>query len=230
MELALTMAKGPLFRFALAVLLIGLARQGVLILWPAFFAWRRARDRSIPWGKLLRDIGFWLVPVGHVVRGRQFTSAISYLFHFGLILVPLFLADHLSLWATATGLQIPGLPVWVGDTLTLVTSVAITLLLIYRAFHPLMRQFTVAEDYFVLVLILIPFLSGYTAGRAGNPISYEGMLLLHIVSSELLMIAVPFTKLSHCIFFPFSRLCAELGSKLASDVAYEYRTPSKEVS
>ena len=225
MEAALAIAEGPLFRLAFAVFVFGLARQTLLILWPAYVAWRRARDRSIQWRAALLDIGSWLVPVRHFLRTRQFSAFISYSFHFGLILVPLFLSDHTALWAAATGVRLPALPDAAADGLTVVTMSGVLIMLLIRAFHPLVREFANVEDYVVLMLILVPFVTGYASGRPWNPFPYDAVLLVHIISGSALLIAIPFSKLSHCIFFPLSRICAELGAKLAIDVRYEYPTP-----
>jgi len=219
--------EGPLFRLAFAFLVVGLVRRLVLILWPAWVAWRRARDRSIAWGNYFRELGMWLFPAGHIKRSRQVYSLVSYMFHIGLILVPFFLSDHVALWAAGTGIHLPALPNRIADGLSWLTILAVTVILLYRLFHPLLRLFSQKEDYAVLALIGFVFLSGVLAGSSWNPLPYEVMRLLHVLGGEALMIAIPFTKLSHCVFFPFSRLCADLGSKLARDVSYEYSFPMK---
>ena len=126
---------------------------------------------------------------------------------------------------TSTGLILPALPNGLADGLTLLTIAGVSILLVVRVSSPLVRTFTRKEDYIVLIMILLPFLTGFAAGSSWNPLSYNLMLLLHILSAEALMIAIPFTKLSHCIFFPFTRFCADLGSKLVSDSDYLYKSP-----
>ncbi len=222
MEQLLNFAQGPLFRLALAILVVGLIRRAVLMFWPAIVAWRRARDRSVQWSRYFKDLGSWLFPVTHAMTTRWAFTTVSYLFHIGLILVPLFLADHVSLWAVSTGLTLPALPNTLADGLTLLTIAGVVLILVFRVVHPMVRRLSKGEDYAVLLLILAAFLSGYVAGQPWNPLSYNAMLLLHVLSAEAVMIAIPFTKLSHCIFFPFARLCSEVGSKIASDVDYTY--------
>jgi hypothetical protein len=64
-------------------------------------------------------------------------------------------------------------------------------------------------DYLLLLLILVPFVSGYLASHPGvNPFRWDVTMLLHILSAELLFVAVPFTKLAHVVLFPFDRLSA----------------------
>ncbi len=228
MEQALDFAQGPLFRLAFVILIAGLMRRFVLIAWPMFVAWFRARDRSLHWASIFRDIGVWLVPIGHVWRSRDIFTIVSYAFHIGLILVPVFLMEHVSLWTASSGLALPVLPKLLADTFTIVTILGVSILLVVRIVSRLVRTFTRTEDYVALLLILVPFLSGLLAGRSWNPLSYNAMLLIHILSAEALMITIPFSKLSHCIFFPFSRLCAELGSKLVTDSEYLYKSPLSE--
>jgi nitrate reductase gamma subunit len=62
-------------------------------------------------------------------------------------------------------------------------------------------------DYVLLVLILLPFASGYCAGHAGvNPFSWETMMLIHLLSAEVLFVIIPFTKLAHIVLFFFDRI------------------------
>jgi nitrate reductase gamma subunit len=59
----------------------------------------------------------------------------------------------------------------------------------------------------VLALVLAPFLSGFLAAHPSlNPLPWSGMMLLHILSAEILLVAIPFTKLAHVVLFPFDRL------------------------
>jgi nitrate reductase gamma subunit len=38
-----------------------------------------------------------------------------------------------------------------------------------------------------------------------NPISWNAMMLLHVLSADLLLVLIPFTKLAHIALFPFDR-------------------------
>ena len=62
-------------------------------------------------------------------------------------------------------------------------------------------------DYVLLLLILLPFSSGFLAAHPGlNPLPWESMMLLHLLSAELLMVLIPFTKLAHIVLFFFDRI------------------------
>jgi hypothetical protein len=51
----------------------------------------------------------------------------------------------------------------------------------------------------ILALVTAPFLTGYLATR--QMFDYDTMLVLHILSGELMLVAVPFTKLRHGLLF-----------------------------
>ena len=64
-------------------------------------------------------------------------------------------------------------------------------------------------DYVLLIMVLLPFLFGYLAGHPNlNPLPWQTMMLLHIVSAEALFIVIPFTKLAHIVLYIFDRFSA----------------------
>ena len=66
--------------------------------------------------------------------------------------------------------------------------------------------------------MLVVFLSGFLASHQWGP--YRPILILHIISGELLLVILPFSKLGHMMFFGISRayMGAEFGKHLkASD-------------
>ena len=64
-------------------------------------------------------------------------------------------------------------------------------------------------DYVLLVLVLLPFLSGYMASHPDvNPCPWNVMMLTHLLSAELLFVVTPFTKLAHVVLFFFDRVSA----------------------
>ena len=83
-------------------------------------AYRRSPDKIVPWRKSPGRPLAWLLPVGRLWRKRPVYSATSFLFHVGLLLVPLFLAAHVSaMEARDSALRWPALPQAVANWLTL---------------------------------------------------------------------------------------------------------------
>ncbi|MBU4010968.1 MAG: respiratory nitrate reductase subunit gamma, partial [Proteobacteria bacterium] len=76
---------------------------------------------------------------------------------------------------------------------------------------PEVRILTTAYDYFILLISVAPFVTGLIARyEIGN---YSLWLTIHILCGEVLLIAIPFTKLSHIVLFFASR--AQLGMDYA---------------
>ncbi len=92
MEAWLNFAKGPLFTAAFLTMILGLGRL-VLLQSHALLA-KKQRLRLVPWKRVFTETLSWAFPVRHMIPGTIVISSASFLFHFGAIIVPLFLADH----------------------------------------------------------------------------------------------------------------------------------------
>ena len=109
MEAWLDFARGPLLRFALVVMFMGLARNVFLAVWGLIEAVHRAQDKNIPYRAVFLRTLSWLVPVTRLHRHRFLNSMLSFLFHGGLLLSALFLQDHIDLWDRSWGIRWPAL-------------------------------------------------------------------------------------------------------------------------
>ena len=206
METWIDFAKGPLFTFTFLIMLIGLMRHVILQIYTLFIA-KGARLKKVAWKTMFKDIATWILPVGHLIKGTVVFSIVSFVFHIGIILVPLFLIDHIVLWEDFLGLNLPEIGRMLADYLTLLTMACIMVLLSLRIFVKRIRAMSRKLDYIILLLVFLPFLFGYMAGHPGvNPFSWELAMLLHLLSAELLFIVIPFTKLAHIVLYFFDRL------------------------
>ena len=212
MDTILEFAKGPLFRFSLAIMVLGLARVLFLALYGIVKSYFQAGDKDVPTGTILRRTLGWIIPHQHALRSRPIFSVISILFHIGLLAAPLFLYAHIELLRKDLGFGWPALPKLLADIFTILTAVTAILLIGFRALDSTVRALSRAGDYFWLVLLAIPFISGFLCIHTTlNPISYKAMLLIHILSGELIFVLIPFTKISHCVLFPFTQMISDLG-------------------
>jgi nitrate reductase gamma subunit len=111
------------------------------------------------------------------------------------------------LWEQFFGIGLPALPGVVADGLTLLSIACLLTLLGYRSMVRRARDLSGPSDYLLLILLITVFTSGYMASHpSANPIPWQAMMLLHVLSGECLLIAVPFTKLSHIVLAFFDRL------------------------
>jgi len=206
LEQWISFAKGPLFAFSLLVMLLGLLRLVIIQVYSLILRKGR-RLRNAPWKKILTDASTWVIPVRHLIAGTRVFSIVSYLFHIGILVVPILLMDHIALWENFFGVNLPAIGRGLGDVLTLFTLGCVVLLFGYRLFVPRLRSMSMFMDYVLLGMIFIPFASGYLASHPNaNPFPWNVMMLVHILSAEALFIAVPFTKLSHIVLFFFDRV------------------------
>jgi nitrate reductase gamma subunit len=208
MDAWIDFAKGPLFTIAFLVMMLGLARQvGLQIYFLTIKKGRRLRE--VPWRNMARETLSWAVPVRHMEPGTGVFSTASFLMHIGIILVPLFLVDHIALWNGFLGISLPYLSGEVADVLTLLTIACAGLLLLYRTFKTRHRLVSRPSDYLLLMAVLLPFISGFLASHPGvNPFPWQVMMLTHLLSASLLLILTPFTKLAHVVLFFFDRISA----------------------
>lgn len=206
----LILAKGPIFRFVVAIMVLGLLRLALLMTGEMIAAVHRAGDRRLPYRQIARQTLTWLVPFTRLHRSRAGYSIASFIFHLGLLCVGLFLSNHLDLLQANIGLSWRGLSKPILDGLTLAAILGVGFLLWHRVYVASSRRLSRATDYLLLIFIINIFISGYLAGRSWNPISYDGVMLFHTLNGLVLLVLVPFTKISHCVLYPLIRLGTEI--------------------
>lgn len=206
MQAWIDFGRGPLFRLAIGLMALGLLRAVVLTIVGIAEAYRRNSDRIVPWKVVARQTLGWLVPAGRLWRARPVYSSTSFLFHAGLLAVPLFLAAHVRLWRGAVGFAWPGMGQTPADYLTLMTIAAGLGLFCGRAFHRAARALSRLQDYVWPPLLIVPFATGYVCSHAAlRAEAYQALMLAHVYAADLILIMIPFTKVAHCVLTPFSQ-------------------------
>lgn len=214
-DYTLAFAKGPLFIMTFLFMCFGLLRHVYLQSIQMYETFRKVSDRRFSLWNNAKSLMEWVFPVGHVYRHKPVMSLVSIIFHVGLIVVPIFLVSHIALWKDSLGIWWPGVSIGVADALTIVTIASAVFLFFYRVFEPGTRAMSDPMDFILLILLTIPFITGFMAVHpAVNPISYNGIMLLHILSAELVFVLIPFTKLAHCVLFFFDRVSSDIFWKM----------------
>jgi len=205
-------ARGPLFRFTFALMVLGLARLVLLTIYGAVRTYILAGDKRLLW-PIIRQRTLWLLfPFSRLRRTRAAYSILSFGFHVVLIIVPIFLFAHVRLWERGIGLAWPTLPPLAAHVLTILAILAAFALFAARVGSPLSRTLSRGQDYAWPLLLTVPFVSGFFASHpAWCPVSYHAMLLIHLLSAELVFVLIPFSKIAHCVLLPFSQLVSDLG-------------------
>jgi hypothetical protein len=70
---------------------------------------------------------------------------------------------------------------------------------------------TTAYDYLLLAVTVAPFFTGFIV--ANTAAGAKGWMIAHIVTGEIMLVMIPFTKLSHFALFFLSR--AQIGLDFA---------------
>lgn len=194
---------GPVLWASLIIFVSGLALRMA-----ALYVLSRKRDRvlynhaSASWAA--RSTLHWLTPWASASMRRQPLFTLTYfVFHVCLFAVPLFLLAHNMLLYEALGIRLWSMPERWADALTLVFLVSALILAARRILRPEVRILTTPGDYALLVLTVLPFLTGFLAYHQWT--DYRAMMILHVLTAEILLVAIPFTKLAHMLLFFFSR-------------------------
>jgi nitrate reductase gamma subunit len=207
LEAWLEFGKGPLFRFCFALMILGLTRIVFLTGVNVAEAYRRNADKILPYREIFRQTLAWMFPVRRLISKRPVYSLVSFCFHLGLILTPLFLTAHVRLWKNSTGVGWLHLPQTTADILTLLTICGGFGLFLMRALYPPARTLSRKQDYLWPLLLICPFLTGFICSNiAVSPSLYGTMMLIHIYSADLIMVLIPFTKVAHCVLAPLSQV------------------------
>src|ERR1035437_6133692 len=161
MESWIEFGRGPLFRIAFSLMLLGLLRAFALTLVGIAEAYRRSPDKIVNWREVRKQTLAWLFPFTRLWRSRPIYSTLSFSFHVGLILVPLFLAAHVLLWKRSMGFAWLPMPQNLATGLTLLAIVAGIGLFLGRLFNSSARRMSRPQDFAWPLLLVIPFLSGF---------------------------------------------------------------------
>nr|CRH04974.1 conserved protein of unknown function [Candidatus Magnetococcus massalia] len=144
------------------------------------------------------------LPMQGLMKEAPVTVVAGYIFHVGFILVMLFYIPHIEQIKATIGLSWPGISTPVMDFITVITIMALIALLADRLVSPVKRLISTREDYITWLVTFLPMVTGYFAYHH-MLLPYAMMLALHLLSVELLLVVLPFTKLSHMFTFFISR-------------------------
>ena len=73
-----------------------------------------------------------------------------------------------------------------------------------RAFNPYIRALSSPDDYFSILLLTVWFAFA-TLAAPNNIANGEGILLTYFIMTAFFLIYVPFSKISHYLYYPFTR-------------------------
>ena len=156
----------------------------------------------------IRSIAFWLFPFGtRSWRNNPVFTVVFFVFHIGLLVTPVFLLAHNIILKERWGFSLWTMPESVADVLAVGVIIAAVFLVLRRIALSEVRILTTIYDFVVLAITVAPFVTGFITHYIAS--DYKFWLIVHVICGEIMLIAIPFTKLSHFVLFFMSR--AQLG-------------------
>ena len=152
----------------------------------------------------LRSIFHWIIPFASVnSRKNPILTIVTFLFHIGLIFVPIFLFAHIILFKESWNISWWFLSDGAADFMTLIVIAGCIFFAVRRITQPEVKFLTSPSDFVIIAIIAAPFVTGFWTYHqwAGQQL----MAVLHMLSGEIMLAVIPFTRLSHMLFFPFTR-------------------------
>lgn len=152
----------------------------------------------------MRSILRWLTPYGtENMRQRPVMTLAAFAFHICALLAPIFLYAHMILFRESWNFSWWTLSDTTADLLTLVVIICCIFFLVRRIARPEVRYLTSASDFVLLLMVAAPFITGFWAYHQW--VGAQVVTIVHMFCGEVLLAAIPFTRLSHMLFFPFTR-------------------------
>lgn len=166
---------------------------------------------SLPYA--LRSIVHWMVPFMNVnSRQNPILTVVAFIFHLFLIIAPLFVIGHVVMLDKAFGISWVTLPDGAADAMSLAVIGACVFFAVRRMTVREVKYVTSASDYVILVLAAAPFVTGILAYH--QLFNSGFMTILHILTGEAMLVAIPFSRLSHMLYAPLTR--AYIGSEFGA--------------
>jgi nitrate reductase gamma subunit len=158
----------------------------------------------------MRSILHWMTPYASTnMRRRPFFTLLSFVFHICLIITPIIAVAHVMLWRESWGISWWSPPEYMTNVMTIIVVVVGILFLLRRFADPTVRYVSFLKEYLLLLLVIAPFVTALLAYY--QIFNYEVIIIVHMWTGALWLMAIPFTWLSHMFFFPMTR--AYMGSE-----------------
>ncbi|MEJ5338145.1 MAG: hypothetical protein ACK42C_03425 [Aquificaceae bacterium] len=195
--------RGPLLRFALFVFFLGIAYRFFRVLFlglPPDYAKPKGNPYLMAVKKIvIKPTMGWTF--NEIFSRRAINFIGGFLFHLGFIGLTFFVPAHALLWKEITGIPFPVLPNIVSDILAYAALGSLIALTMHRALNPVLKLLTGKDEYFANFLIAMILFTGLLATRWAGGGSYIWLLSLHMFLADLLILYIPFSRLSHFVYY-----------------------------
>jgi len=195
MEL-LDYARGPGLQIAVTVFIAGLVWRLIHLY---FIAKKVDLSEARCGGQVTGGIRAYFsrfLPHREFRKRTRYGTILAYTMHICLAIVVLGGAPHILFIESFSGLAWSPLPTVIIHIAAAAALAALLIAVVRRMQHPVMRMISNFDDYFSLVITMLPVITGILA-VAHVGARYETLLGLHVLSFDVFLIWFPFGKLMH---------------------------------
>lgn len=205
----LEFTRGPLYWGSLLIFIAGLLYRLVRVImlgWSKDYSKHRGSTNIGIVKTWAKSLLIW--PFIPWVKGTFKRNPIMYiaggLFHLGLLAIIFLGAPHMLVWKSQLGFGWPTLPLPIIDWLAVGAIISMLILITLRFTNPVMKMLSGLPEWLNWLFVFLPMISGYIMTHHLF-FRYEVAFSLHMLSVDWMLIWIPFSRLSHFIFYPFSR-------------------------
>ena len=138
----------------------------------------------------------FLAPFHRAIPKKPLYTSLRYIFHFCLMVVPIWLVGHISLWEESRlEWSWYSLPENWADGMTLLVLALAVFFILRHAVIKEIRINSSLSDYIIIIIAALPFLTGYflTHGTLDMiPFFSENIWTIHVMSGELMILTTVF--------------------------------------
>ncbi|HPI90229.1 MAG TPA: hypothetical protein PK859_13065 [Spirochaetota bacterium] len=126
------------------------------------------------------------------------------IFHLLVIVTPIGVHAHGILFYHYSGISVASFSDKIADTFTVTIVLFITIFLLRRLFVLSVKRITSLYGLMLPIITALPFVSGFMAyHQVGN---YDLMISLHLISAQVLLVMLGWSRLGHIMFIIFSKI------------------------
>lgn len=153
---------------------------------------KSSKHKDRRWRYIFANIGRLVVPFYRAVTQKPFYAVPRYIFHIGLIVVPIWSSGHIVLLRSTSrlGWYWTPLPDTFVDLMTVFLLGLAAFFLIRRVILEEILLNSSQSDYFLIAVTVLPFLTGFITYHQW--LNYNVMVTIHILSGEVALIVVVF--------------------------------------
>lgn len=205
----LAFARGPFFQVALLIFIAGMVFRLIHVI---SLGWKGdkvpskgSKARGVV-QSFLKGIVIWpFVPwVKNTFKKNPVVYIAGGIFHLGLFVVIFLGTPHMLAWKSLLGFGWPTLPLPIVDWMAAIAIAAMVILFVNRLINPVLKLISGPAEWLNLLFVFLPMVTGYIMTHHLF-FPYEVLFSLHMLSVDVMLIWIPFSRISHFMFYFFSR-------------------------